>query len=42
MCLIGAGVGIGVVFGSLILGVARNPSLRKQLFSYTTLGFAFA
>ena len=26
--LIGAGVGIGVVFGALILGVARNPSLR--------------
>ena len=28
--LIGAGVGIGVVFGALILGVARNPSLRGQ------------
>ncbi len=26
--LIGAGVGIGVVFGALIIGVARNPSLR--------------
>ena len=40
--LIGAGVGIGVVFGALILGVARNPSLRGQLFSYAILGFAFA
>jgi F-type H+-transporting ATPase subunit c len=29
-----AGVGIGVVFGALILGVARNPSLRGPLFSY--------
>ena len=38
--LIGAGVGIGVVFGALILGVARNPSLRGQLFSYAILGFA--
>lgn len=28
--LIGAGVGIGVVFGALILGVARNPSLRGR------------
>jgi F-type H+-transporting ATPase subunit c len=37
--LIGAGVGIGVVFGALILGVARNPSLRGQLFSYAILGF---
>ena len=35
--LIGAGVGIGVVFGALILGVARNPSLRGQLFSYAKM-----
>ena len=40
--LIGAGVGIGVVFGALILGVARNPSLSSQLFSYAILGFAFS
>ena len=40
--LVGAGIGIGVVFGALILGVARNPSLKGQLFSYAILGFAFA
>jgi F-type H+-transporting ATPase subunit c len=40
--LTGAGIGIGVVFGALILGVARNPSMRGQLFSYAILGFAFA
>jgi len=40
--LAGAGVGIGSVFGALIQGVARNPSLRGQLFSYAILGFAFA
>jgi len=40
--LIGAGVGIGIVFGALIIGVARNPSLRGQLFTYAILGFAFA
>merc|ERR1712169_48613 len=40
--LIGAGTGIGTVFGSLITGVARNPSMRGQLFSYAILGFAFA
>ena len=40
--LIGAGVGIGVVFGSLIIGVARNPSMKGQLFSYAILGFAFS
>ena len=36
--LIGAGVGIGVVFGALIIGVSRNPSLRGQFFSYAILG----
>ncbi|KAE8443645.1 hypothetical protein EG329_001503 [Mollisiaceae sp. DMI_Dod_QoI] len=40
--LIGAGTGIGTVFGSLITGVARNPALRSQLFAYAILGFAFA
>jgi F-type H+-transporting ATPase subunit c len=38
--LAGAGVGIGVVFGALVTIVARNPSLAKQLFTYTLLGFA--
>ena len=32
-------VGIDVVFGVLILDVARNPSLRRQLFAYAILGF---
>ena len=36
------GAGIGVVFGALIIGVSRNPSLKGQLFSYAILGFAFA
>ena len=40
--LIGADVGIGVVLGALIIGVARNPLLRGQLFSYAILGFASA
>lgn len=40
--LIGAGIGIGFVFGALILGVSRNPALRGQLFGYAILGFAFA
>jgi len=39
---VGVGVGIGVIFGALILGVARNPSMTGQLFSYAILGFAFA
>jgi len=38
--LVGAGIGVGVVFGSLILAVARNPQLTQQLFGYAILGFA--
>lgn len=38
--LAGSGVGIGIVFASLVSAVARNPSLGKQLFVYTILGFA--
>ena len=34
----GSGAGIGSVFGSLIIGYARNPSLKQQLFSYAILG----
>ncbi|XKL66499.1 hypothetical protein PGB90_009919 [Kerria lacca] len=38
----GSGAGIGSVFGSLIIGYARNPSLKGQLFSYAILGFALS
>ena len=40
--LVGAGVGIGSVFGSLIEAVARNVSIKDQLFSYAVLGFALS
>ena len=38
----GSGAGTGTVFGSLILGYARNPSLKQQLFSSTILGFVLS
>merc|ERR1712106_389440 len=38
----GSGAGIGSVFSSLIIGYARNPSLKQQLFSYAILGFALS
>ncbi|KAM8944078.1 ATP synthase F(0) complex subunit C2, mitochondrial-like [Lycaon pictus] len=38
----GSGAGIGTVFGSLIIGYARNPSLKQQLFSHAILGFALS
>ena len=36
----GAAMGIGMVFSSLILGTARNPQLKEELFNLTVLGFA--
>ena len=38
--LAGAGVGIGTVFGALVIGVSRNPSLKDELFKLAILGFA--
>jgi len=38
--LAGAGAGIGTVFGSLVIGIARNPSLKQELFRTAILGFA--
>jgi F-type H+-transporting ATPase subunit c len=37
---IGAGVGIGTVFGALVIGVSRNPSLKDELFKLAIFGFA--
>ena len=36
----GAGAGIGTVFGALVVGVSRNPSLEQRLFRLAILGFA--
>jgi F-type H+-transporting ATPase subunit c len=36
----GAGVGVGIVFGSLVISVSRNPSLKPELFQLAILGFA--
>ena len=38
----GSGAGIGTVFGSLITGYARNPSLKQGMFTYAILGFALS
>ena len=39
--LAGAGVGIGTIFGCLILGTSRNPNKGQDLFKTAMLGFAF-
>jgi F-type H+-transporting ATPase subunit c len=38
--LTGAGIGIGIVFGSLLSGIAKNPTLKNELFPVAVLGFA--
>jgi F0F1-type ATP synthase membrane subunit c/vacuolar-type H+-ATPase subunit K len=38
--LAGSGVGIGTIFGALILAIARNSSQKDELFKMALLGFA--
>ena len=38
--LAGAGVGIGTVFGALVIGISRKPSLKDEMFRMAILGFA--
>lgn len=38
--LLGAGIGVGLVFAALISGTSRNPSVKSQLFTYAILGFS--
>lgn len=40
IALAGVGVGIGFIFGALLEGVSRNPSIARVLFNYAILGFA--
>jgi len=38
--LCGAGIGIGIIFGGLLLAVSRNPEVKEDLFRNAILGFA--
>jgi len=38
----GSGIGIGLVFGSFFLAVAKHPLIEKQIFVYVILGFALS
>jgi F0F1-type ATP synthase membrane subunit c/vacuolar-type H+-ATPase subunit K len=40
--LIGAGIGVGLVFSAYLQGVARNPSVESKLKGFTFVGAAFA
>jgi F0F1-type ATP synthase membrane subunit c/vacuolar-type H+-ATPase subunit K len=40
IALAGVGVGMGNVFGSLLIAVSRNPNEKDELFRFAILGFA--
>jgi F-type H+-transporting ATPase subunit c len=40
--LIGAGIGIGIIFGNYLAGALRNPSAAPAQFPNLLLGFALA
>merc|ERR1712194_870407 len=37
----GCAQGVGQLFGCLVVGMARNPSMREDLFTYTLIGMGF-
>jgi F-type H+-transporting ATPase subunit c len=38
--LVGAGVGVGIVFGSYIMACSQNNAIKDDLFKFALLGFA--
>ena len=40
--MVGAAIGIGNIFSGLVNGIARNPSVEKQLFKNAFIGAALA
>lgn len=40
--MMGAAIGIGLIFAALLQGIARNPSMSKQLFTNAMIGAALA
>merc|ERR1712179_790306 len=37
----GCAQGIGQLFAALVVGMARNPSMKEDLFTYTLIGMGF-
>ena len=40
IALAGVGMGIGTIFGNLLVAIARQPNYTRMLFNYAILGFA--
>ena len=37
---IGVAIGVGIIFGSLLFSISRNPSFIDELVRYSFLGFS--
>jgi len=40
--VVGAGMGIGIVFAGLLISTSRNPGIEQKLLKYALLGFALS
>jgi F-type H+-transporting ATPase subunit c len=38
--ILGAGIGIGILFGALLISLSRNPYMESKFTNYLFLGFA--
>lgn len=38
--ILGAGIGIGILFGSLLISISRNPYMEHRYTNFLFLGFA--
>lgn len=39
--MIGAGIGLGTIFGNYVSAIARNPSARPEMLTASMIGMAF-
>ena len=37
---LGVAVGVGIIYGSLLISIGRNPSQRDELIRYAFIGFS--
>ena len=37
---VGVGIGVGIIFGFLLLGISRNPSISNSLIRWAFIGFS--
>lgn len=40
--MLGAAIGVGLVFAALVNGIARNPATEPKLFKYAIIGAGLA